>query len=371
MPPTRILILSDGRPGHFNLSEGIAAAIERLGPVQTSRIDIRRGRWSGSVLAALTRARLPPRQLLRLVYGVDEKAIPACDVVVSAGAETLAASIWLARARSVPNIFYGSLRLFSPADFALVLTSYARNADRPRHALALKPSRLDPDKLERAVGHALAAASSGPPTTIGLLLGGDAGPIRYTSADWSDLFNFIVTMHREHGTRWLVANSRRTPNDVSDELTRLAAVEASPIQRFLDVRTAGPGTLPGLLAACDAMICTADSSSMISECIWARQPTVAIKPTPFPLDRDERAYRDWLIGKGWCRELALSDLTPATFQQAVSRICAQANNPLDELAALLTARIPRLQSVTGTSLCKPTPPAAGHNEERTRQSPRT
>ena len=215
-----------------------------------------------------------------------------------------------------------------------------------RHALALKPSRLDPDALTRPVD-ARTVVSSSQPATIGLLIGGDAGPIRYTSADWTSLITFMITMHREHGTRWLVANSRRTPNEVSDELTRFATAEAPPIERFLDVRTAGPGTLPGLLAACDAMICTADSSSMISECIWARQRTVAIKPTPFPLDRDERAYRDWLIGDGWCRELALSDLTPAAFQQATSAIRPQASNPLDDLAALLTARIPGLGTARG------------------------
>lgn len=344
MPPTRILILSDGRPGHFNLSEGIAAAIERLGPAETSRIDIRRGRWSGAALAALTRARLPSRPLLRMIYGVDEPTLPTCDVIVSAGAETLAASVWLARARQIPNIFYGSLRLFNPADFALVLTSYARNADRPHHALALKPSRLDPDQLRGPVGPARLQAPSGQPTTIGLLIGGDAGPIRYNNADWRSLIDFLIAMQRQHGTRWLVANSRRTPNEVSDELTRLATADAAPIERFLDVRTAGHGTLPGLLAVCDAMICTADSSSMISECIWARQRTVAIKPTPFPLDSDERVYRDWLIGNGWCRELALIDLSPAMFQHTLSLIRPPSNNPLDDLAALLKIRIPGLHA---------------------------
>src|SRR5262245_53604138 len=67
MSPTRILILSDGRPGHYNLSEGIAAAIERLGPAETARVDVRRGRWPGAVLAGLVRARLPAPLMLRFV----------------------------------------------------------------------------------------------------------------------------------------------------------------------------------------------------------------------------------------------------------------------------------------------------------------
>src|SRR5262245_46573612 len=112
MSATRILILSDGRPGHYNLSEGIAAAIERLGPAATTRVDVRRGRWSGAVLAGLVRAGLPARTMLALVYGLDDRELSPADVIVSAGAETLAASAWLARLRAVPNVFYGSLRLF-------------------------------------------------------------------------------------------------------------------------------------------------------------------------------------------------------------------------------------------------------------------
>lgn len=342
MPPTRILILSDGRPGHFNLAEGIAAAVERLGPSQTFRMDVRRGRWSGATLAALTRARLPARRLLGLVYGVDDPDVPGCDLIVSAGAETLAASIWLARLRRVPNIFYGSLRLFSPTDFALVLTSYARNANRPRHALALKPSRLDPDSLPPAAGGAADAGAAPRPAALGLLIGGDAGAVRYTDAEWRGLTEFIRAMRKSRGTRWLVANSRRTPDHVSDALAALADGDRACIETFLDVRTAGPGTLPALIAACDAMVCTADSSSMISECIWARRPTVAIMPAAFPLDRDERGYRDWLQQQKWYVEIGLDHLSVATFDVVLEMISPLTGNPLNELADLIAARVPRL-----------------------------
>ena len=261
MPPLQILILSDGRPGHFNLSEGIAAAIERRRQSTTTHYEVRRGRWSGAILAALARSHLPPALMLHKVYGVEERNVPAGDLIDSAGAETLAASIWLSRARRVPNIFYGSLRLFNPLDFTLVLTSYTRNANRPRHALALKPSRLDPDTIARPL-----QPDPMPFQALALLVGGDAGRVRYSADDWHRLVALITQKPASDRTRWLVANSRRTPPAISERLAELARGEHPPISVFLDIRTAGPGTLQALLGECDAAVCTADSSSMISEC---------------------------------------------------------------------------------------------------------
>lgn len=334
MPPLRIIILSDGRPGHFNLSEGIAAAIERARPATTIRYDVRRGRWSGSVLAAMTRARLPARAMLARVYGVDESAVPPADIIVSAGAETLAASIWLARARGVPNIHYGSLRLFDPHDFSLVLTSYRRHADRPRHALSLKPSRFDPDTSP--------PLGDGPRRTLGVLVGGNAGGIQFTPGDWDGLFAMIRKPRDGAPVRWLIANSRRTPAEIGDRLAVEAARPGSPIAQFLDVRTAGPGTLPMLMARCHAVLCTADSSSMISECVWSRKPTLALTPATCGYTQDEAGYRHWLQQSNWCKNIAIASATPAAIDEALAQVRPLTGNPLDALAGLLRQRLPGL-----------------------------
>lgn len=338
MPPLRIIILSDGRPGHFNLSEGIAAAIERASPATTIRYDVRRGRWSGSVLAAMTRARLPAREMLARVYGVDETAVPPGDIIVSAGAETLAASIWLARARSVPNVHYGSLRLFAPHDFSLVLTSYRRHAGRPRHALSLKPSRFDPDGTPRPSPD----LKQGRPRTIGLLIGGNAGGIRFSREDWDGLLAMIRRPPDGPQIRWLISNSRRTPPEIGDELGLEAARAQPQIAHYLDVRTAGPGTLATLLAQCDAVMCTADSSSMISECVWSRRPTLALEPAICRYTADEAGYRAWLEQSRWCQSIAIAEATPAVIEQRLTAVQPLSGNPLDALAELLRQRLPEL-----------------------------
>lgn len=340
MAGLRILILSDGRAGHFNLSEGIAAALGRLRPTQVARIDAKRGRWPGAALAALVGLRLPPRTMLRAVYGIDAGALPAADLVVSAGAETLAANIWVARALGCSNVFYGSLRWFAPSDFSVVLTSYARNASRPRHALALKPSPLDPSEIRPASTGT--GAARGRPRRIALLIGGNAGTVHFGEDDWARLLAIMPAMTAAHGTRWLVSNSRRTPDAIGDRLGALAKARPDVIERFVDVRSAGAGTLRSILGAADAAVCTEDSSSMISECIWCRLPVVGVAPADSRLPRDEAHYRAWLTGQGWCRSLPIAALEPPALVACFAEVTPLAADPRDALAALLAERLPGL-----------------------------
>lgn len=339
MQAFRILILSDGRPGHYHLAEGIAAAVGRLRPVAVTKVDVHRGRWPGSLAATLANAGWAERRVLKLLSGRDEHEFPPADLIVSAGAETLAPNVVLARHRGLPNIFYGSLRRFRPQDFALVLTSYARNATRPRHALALKPSAADPDQVRPAS----AAGPGAPLRLMGLLVGGDSGSFRYAEADWQGLLDLIAASHQATGLRWLVSNSRRTSARFSDEAARLASAPQGPIARFIDVRQAGAGTLGEIFARADAVLVTDDSSSMISEAIWMRLPVLGAVPGNGSHTGDEAIYRTWLADHGWCRRVAIADLDPQRLAAELSRLTPLTENPLDELAALIAGRLPQLK----------------------------
>ncbi len=346
MQPLRILILSDGRPGHFNLSEGIAAAVGRAGATRVARLEVRRGRWPGSMVATLATSHLPAEKMLATVYGIDSRQVAETDLIISAGAETLGASIWLARLKGAPNIHYGSIRLFDPQDFALVLTSYARKAHRPRHALALKPSRIDPAALGRPVG---SGEPVWPPRVAGLVIGGDAGGIRYSDADWSRILDFVKVMHRDYGTAWRVANSRRTPQAVSDRIAEVSNTADSGIATFLDVRTAGPGTLVPLLCECEVVLCTADSSSMVSECIWMQIPTVAVAPSLFRLPPDEAAYRSWLEGRRWSSTLPIGELNSVALKEHLAGLRPSQANHQELLTRLILDALPELKpGIAGT-----------------------
>jgi len=341
--PLKIILLADTRPGHYHLAEGVVAAIARRRPIEVTRVPVER-RWI--VPTRWLRRRInaegffPPR-MLRMAYRIDADALPRADLVVSAGGETQMPNICVTRLFGIPNIFCGSLlRGLGPENFSLVISSYDRDAGSPRHMVVLKPSAIDPD----ALGRPASVPRYGPechPGLAGLLIGGNAGPFRYTNAEWERLLDFAVEVSRAWGTRWLVSTSRRTPPRVGDMLTELAKDE-SVIERFIDYRSAGPGTLPQIFAKAEMIVCTEDSSTMVSEAVSARLPVIGVAPAAHRFTDEESAYRDFLMRNNWCRVLPIAELTPASFAGALTEIEPMQENPLDALAAKLKERLPQL-----------------------------
>jgi uncharacterized protein len=340
--PLKILFLADTRPGHYHLAEGVIAALKRLRPVEVTRIPVER-RWI--VPTRFLRFRLnsngfwPPR-MLRMAYRIDADALAKPDLVISAGGETLMATLCVTRLFGVPNIFCGSLRGIEAERFSLVVSSYDRDAGSKRHIVVLKPSAIDPDALGRPAEVPRYGADRFP-HVAGLLIGGNAGPFRYRADEWERLRAFMGEVSQAWGTRWLVSTSRRTPSHVGDEIAELANDE-SVIARFIDYRTAGPGTLPEIFASAEVIVCTEDSSTMISEAVSARLPVVGVAPAAHRFTDEEAEYRAFLLGKNWCRVLPIAELTPEAFAIALAEIEPLQENPLDALAARLRERLPQL-----------------------------
>lgn len=339
MRPLNVLLISDDRPGHYHLSEGVVAAMSRLRPVRVSRLTVRRRGWiPARTLAQLMIAGMTPRTVLRLGFGIDVASLPAADLIVSAGGETQVANAAIAHLTGAMNIFCGSLRRLPPEAFSLVISSYAKHASLPRHVVTLKPSSFDPSRIEAANRGAVHL----PPRLAGALIGGDSGQFRYASEDWQELLQFLEASFAAHGTRWLVSNSRRSPHSVSDDLSALARKPDGPIAEFIDVRTAGPGTLARVFEQADVILGTEDSSTMISEAVCAGLPVVGVAPRHHRFDDAERGYRAFMRDNGWSRSLPLAELTPERFLAELAQIRPLQENHLDRLAAMLRQRLPQL-----------------------------
>ncbi len=342
-PPLKVIFLADTRPGHYHLAEGVIAALQRLRPVEVTRLEVKR-KWI--VPTRWLRRRInagsfyPPR-MLRMAYRIDADQLPKADLVVSAGGETQMPNICVTRLFGVPNIFCGSLlRGLGAENFSLVISSYDRDAGSARHMVVLKPSSIDPDKL----GRPAKVPRYGPdrtPRLAGLLIGGNAGPFRYRPAEWERLIDFVRSVSKAWGTRWLISTSRRTPDFVADMIGALAKDE-SVVERFIDYRTAGPGTLPEIFGKAEVIVCTEDSSTMVSEAVSARLPVVGVAPAAHRFTDEEQDYRAFLVRNKWCRVLPIAALSPDSLAAALSEIEPITENPLDALAAKLKERLPEI-----------------------------
>jgi mitochondrial fission protein ELM1 len=338
--PLKGLLLSDGRPGNYHLAEGLIAAIGRIRPVEVERLTItRRQLVPNRVLAFLAHGFASPRTILRLGYGIDPDAVEKADFVVSAGGDTIVANVVFAKLFGARNYFYGSFRYFDTSNFDLIFTSHADSAKRPRHVRTLKPSPIDPDSLPPQP-----LSPTEPPKLIGLLIGGNTSSIRFSGEDLAQLVTFMSDTHSKYGTKFYVSNSRRTPPEISDALALRAAEANGAIYKFIDVRKAGSGTLRDLYANSAAILCTADSSSMVSEAIWLRRPVIAITPGKCVLPEDESEYRNYLESNGWTLTQPIAGLSPAATLADFRSLKPIASNGLDVLAEVFLENQPELFS---------------------------
>ena len=225
----------------------------------------------------------------------------------------------------------------------LVIVSLERYGELPNHLVSLPPSPIDTGGTA-AAGNGAAArfGRANPPARVGVLIGGNSGAHRYGSEDWLQLTRFLHDANRAHGMRWLAATSRRSGSFIGDALAAMAARKEGGLDTFIDFRTAGPGTLPQIFAAADAILCTDDSTTMISEAVGACLPVVSVAPAATVLEAREAEYRQFLASEGWYRSLALPQLTPDTFLAALEEITPRTSSQLDELAAAVSGRLPEL-----------------------------
>ena len=335
------LLIADDKPGHYHLSEGVIAALERVVDIKLTRMNVKRHWWApGRLLSYLSNNKVSDKIILKFGYDIRIEDLPAADLVISAGGNTLAANIVATRALGADNIFIGSLRRFPPEDFNLVITSFERLAHLPRHLVCLKPNKLDPDTLNHPDQPARFGNDT-PPVTAGLLLGGNTPQFKYTDEEWQKCADFIDISYQRWGTKWLVSNSRRTPDKVSDLFSKRAAHSDSPIT-FIDYRHAGPGSLHRIFETANIILCTEDSSTMISEAIAAQLPVVGLVPDIHQFTPQEKEYRQYLQQNNWTKSISLATLDLEILNQKLSQIIPMKENHLDILAEKLKQRLPDL-----------------------------
>ena len=210
----------------------------------------------------------------------------------------------------------------------------------PPHLVTLKPCKIDPDLFGRPE-HVPVFDADTPPKTAGLLLGGDTNDYKYSDAEWQAMLDFIAEQHARRGTYWMVSTSRRTPDWVGDKIVAARAASTA-ISKFIDYRIAGPGTLAEIFGAADVILCTLESSTMISEAIAARLPVIGLAPKVYAITDQEAHYRRYIEGENWTRQLSLAELSVARFEALLAEIRPMSANHIDTLAQNLRSRLPHL-----------------------------
>ena len=334
-PATRVLLISDGRPGHYRQSEGVVAALKRRGPVVVDRVELKtRLPLPKGFIPKLGRL-LPPRSVLRL-HGIDPRAISKPDIIVSSGGATLGANVALAKILGAPNVFSGSTRGFPLEGFSLVLTPYASIARPPVVMAGAKPTPFDPDRSPPPRAIATADAMRG--ARVSLLIGGPTPNADFKSEDWTRLANLVETLAAQWACRITLATSPRTPEIAYAALAPVVERAAGAVS-MIDFRVAGPGSIDAAFD-CDVMLVTADSMSMTTEAALSRRPAIALAPEITRPHRDDEAVAG-LVAERWLAVLPLAGLDAQRVAETAASLAPMRENHLDRRASLI-ARATRI-----------------------------
>lgn len=278
------MILSDGRPGHFNQSLAVADAIKNLDEVRMIYIDIKVKRLRKYLLRILlnfkmTRALFSGRFSLRIVHmfykGYESKE--DVDIIISAGKDTSLLNALLALMYGSKNIFIGHPKKLDNYLFTTILTMLDLGFDN-QIILDVAPTKTYDGDLavfskiyDLDLEHKYAT----------LLIGGNGSGYEYCEEDIEKLITFVNATVDE--VKWLVTTSRRTPISYEEKMEKNMKADC-----FIAYNKNPQKVVAGFMELSCIVFVTEESASMVSEGVASRKPVVTLVPNRYSVDKNYR-----------------------------------------------------------------------------------
>ena len=272
-----ILVLSDGRPGHYNQSLAVAEAIkqsEPLSDVTLMEVKVKKNRkyllrlllncnWGRKWL----KEHMTPVKIAWFYEGYNYKKSP--DIVVSAGKDTSMLNALLGMMYDAKTLFVGHPKKLDHDLFSAVLTVLDLGFEN-QILLDVAPTTISLVEPEKRSSALLELGLDENAHYKVLLIGGNGSGYIYDS---EDIKNLIEGVNKEN-ENWLVTTSRRT--DILFEEKMKKMMNAS---YFVDYNKEPQRIMKNFLLVAEIVYVTEESASMVSEAIASGKPVVTLRPT--------------------------------------------------------------------------------------------
>ena len=258
---TRALVLSDGRPGHFNQS----IALCRLLGVAFEVVEVSfRSGLARAVSHLFDFFQLRSESLLRVgEFDAD------CQLVVSAGSRTYYANKVLAAKLGARSVAVLAPRGYRWDYDCLVIPDY--DAAKPLPQVVTTPvnlSYLDERLVAKRVAEFRERHPAGDKPAWGVIIGGDSGGSKMDAGKMAAALDRIEAMRT--GEELWVTTSRRTPAAVETDL------RGRPVGFLHLYSEEAYNPIPAFVQLCDRLFVTGDSTAMLSECVTAGSAAVDV-----------------------------------------------------------------------------------------------
>ncbi len=329
----RLLILSDGKPGHYKQSEALAAAFQKIKsqygrpgmeyPVQTILVTFRSD-WLRRVFPAAAFLLMPWIQgrvawLAPFFSPETARAIreASADFIISTGSSLVPLNLCLARecrAKSLVlmkpsfpfNLFRFDLALIPAHDRGLVPRESVRTL--------LAPAVMDAERLRQS-GEKIQAELRHPgQVKIAVFLG---GPTRRYQVGLDGIERLVSVLGRLaplYGD-YVLTTSRRTAVEVSHFLKQRLPNMTGCQRLVIGAEDTRAEVAAGMMAVAEILIVSEDSLSMISEALWSGKKVLVLQLAPHLLPRKHRRFLELLLEKK-----AVLASSPENLENALSEL---------------------------------------------------
>ena len=272
----KILIISDGIPGHYNQSNGVALMIS-----ETCDCVIKTHELSWHFYTLRSACTLIAKLLLRfnnknIARGILWMYTPintqGYDLVIAAGGNTMPVSAAIKLAHSLPVIQLGSPRGLHSSMFNALVT-VEKYFDHPSNIVAA----ISPNLYSPAVC-SIAAKEDNLSEHILFLIGGEGIGYSYSTNEWEGMLTSIQALSSKIKLPISIVTSRRTAPEVED-------LFQSRLKNILGDYSAWfhhgdkNFNLAALLGSAINIFVTEDSAMMISESISSGKPVTTLYPS--------------------------------------------------------------------------------------------
>jgi len=257
----RALVLSDGRPGHFNQS---IALCRHLG-VEFELVEVTfRSSFTRGLSHVFDLFGFHSASLFRV--GEFDGAF---QMVVSAGSRTYYANKVLAAKLGAQSVAVLAPRGYRWNYDCIVVPEY--DAAKPLANVVTMPvnmTYLDDQLVAEKVVEFRHRHPAGGKPAWGVIVGGDSAGSKMDAVKMTEAMALIEAM-RTGGELW-VTTSRRTPTEIETDLRR----RSIDFLHLYSEESYNP--IPAFVQLCDRLFVTDDSTAMLSECVTAGSAAVDV-----------------------------------------------------------------------------------------------
>ena len=302
--PKKIVILSDGKPGHYNQSLGI---MDQLSDDEYQLVEINfRSKWHDNILriflSLFPGGKLTDKVIWSILFfSLTEetisklKNIQSVALILSTGSSVAAVNLLLGQLLDAKTV---TCRPPSPVgtrqfDLAILPRLYWRQPERINVCRTLGvPNRISPERLEhfRPLSQKV---SSSQRSKIGLLIGGNSTLHNMSKKVATRWIDFLIQLVKSRKWQVLLSTSRRTPKVIEEYIADIVKDRNDdfPINLFShQTPSSSQFKFEHILANSDLLLVTEDCFSMVCEACSSGKPVVILE-----VERTQPnwRYRQW------------------------------------------------------------------------------